>query len=277
MESSDAPRLGPVTLRVVDPGRTADWYASVLGLEARPRGADLELAAVGGPTLLRLRTAPGMRPVPRAGLLGLYHHALLLPSRADLGRFLAHLRAIRQPFASSDHHFSEALYLEDPDGLTLEVYADRPRSEWTWHQGELVAAVDPLDTTDLLEASAGTVWRGAPAGTQVGHLHFFVGDLATAARFHVEGLGFEVMTRSLPGALFVARDGYHHHVGLNVWAAGRPTAGSLDAGLEEWTLLDAEPTTLATRLAALGFEHEATAQGLVLTDPWGMRVRVMEP
>jgi catechol 2,3-dioxygenase len=215
--------------------------------------------------------------MPRSGRLGLYHYALRLPARADLGQFLLHLEAIGEPWAGSDHLFSEALYLTDPDGITVEVYADRARETWTRRGPDLISAIDPLDRGALVAAAADARWSGFPAGGDMGHLHFFVGDLSEAERFYVAGLGFEPSTRLLPGALFVAANGYHHHVGLNVWAAGSPIAGPGDAGLDEWALELHSREALAALVAsarATGIEPEEREGATLATDPWGIRVRL---
>ncbi|HEU5319463.1 MAG TPA: VOC family protein, partial [Methylomirabilota bacterium] len=225
--------LGAVRLRTADVTRAGAWLERVLGLRPLAEGT---WGASPATPLVALRAVPGARRVPRRGLLGLYHYALLLPSRGDLGRFLLHLEDLAEPFGASDHLVSEALYLTDPDGLTVEVYADRPRERWTRTGDALDMALDPLDRPGLEEAANGRRWSGVPEDTRMGHLHFYVGDLAAAERHYVRGLGFDVMTRRLPGALFVAAGGYHHHVGLNTWAAGSPVAGPGDAGLDEWTM-----------------------------------------
>ena len=266
--------LGPVGLRVADVARSGAWLERVLGLTSS------EQSSWGGPDatpLVRLREVPDARRVPRGGRPGLYHYALLLPGAAQLGRFLLHLEAIGERWSASDHLVSEAIYLVDPDGITVEVYADRPRETWAWRGRELAMAVDPLDRARLVAAAGQERWHGLPAGTRMGHLHFFVGDLVEAERFYVRGLGFEPSTRLLPGALFVAAGGYHHHLGLNVWAAGRPVAGPADAGLDEWSLVlpeRAELASLVERARAARMEVQGEADALVATDPWALRVRV---
>jgi len=231
-------RLGPVRLRVADARRSGEWLARVLGMSALAESPGH--GTWGGPDgtpLVELRERAGARPVPEGGRPGIYHYALLLPGRAELGGFFAHLDRMGIDHADSDHLVSEAIYLKDPDGITVEVYADRPREVWTQRGGELAMATLPVDHASLLEAGAAAPWRGLPAGTRMGHVHHFVGDLAAAERFYVDGLGFAVMSRAYRGALFVSAAGYHHHVGLNIWAASRPPAGPDDAGLDEWALM----------------------------------------
>lgn len=270
--------LGPVRLRVADARRSGEWLARVLGMGALGvREGRSVWGSPEGTPLVELREHAGARPVPEGGRPGIYHYALLLPGRAELGGFVAHLDSMGVRHGGSDHLVSEAVYLKDPDGITVEVYADRPREAWTQRGGELAMATLPLDHASLLAAGAAAPWRGLPAGTRMGHVHHFVGDLAAAERFYVEGLGFTVMTRAYRGALFVSAAGYHHHVGLNIWAALRPPAGPDDAGLDEWTLIvPGAPAreALERRLAGAGAGIEHSSGSLAATDPWGITVRV---
>ena len=276
----DDTSLGPVRLRVSDRARSQAWLERVLGLrtlsaDARDRSRH---GSASDEILVELRERPGVRPIPERGLLGLYHYALLLPSRADLGRFLVHLGELGEAYGASDHRFSEAIYLTDPDGIMVEVYADRPRETWIRRGGDLVGALDPLDTGALRREAGDTRWHGVPEGTCMGHLHFFTGDLTAAGRFYVDALGFAVTTRTFPGALFVAAGGYHHHVGLNVWAAGQPVATEDDAGLDAWSLVvpgAREREALAERLRAHGASADDERESLFAHDPYGITVRVV--
>ena len=273
-------RLGPVRLQVGDLPRSLAWYESVLGLRtlAREREA-AELAAHGDDTVLvTLVERPGAVPAPRRGRLGLYHYALLLPDRAALGRFVAHLAASGAPAGASDHRVSEALYLTDPDGLGIEVYADRPRTEWRWLDGELQMSTDPLDVEAVMAAGRGEPWTGMPPGTRIGHLHLHVGDLARAASFYADALGLAPTVRGYPGALFLAAGGYHHHLGLNTWAgpAAAPP-GESDAKLLEWTVEvprrdDAEAAI--RRVQSAGLPVVAAGDGWLMADPWGTALRL---
>ena len=271
-------RLGPVRLRVADARRSGEWLERVLGIEAL---GELDgRTAWGGPEkmpLVELREHAGARPVPEGGRPGIYHYALLLPGRAELGGFVEHLARLGIRHGESDHLVSEAIYLTDPDGITVEVYADRPREAWTRRDGELELATLPIDRASLLAAGAAAPWKGLPAGTRMGHVHLYVGDLAAAERFYVDGLGFAVMSRGYRGALFVSAAGYHHHLGLNIWAALRPPAGPDDAGLDEWTLVvpgAAGREGIERRLAGIGAGIERASGSLASTDPWGITVRV---
>jgi len=277
-------RIGTVHLTVAHLNRTLAFYHGVLGfyiLRHVPATAGqagmAELGVAGSAqVLVALHEQPGAQPVPRRGRLGVYHFALLLPTRADLGRFLRHAESQGMRVGSSDHLYSEATYLTDPDGFTIEVYRDRPRAEWlVSEQGEIQSALDPLDVVGVVQAAGDTPWQGLPAGTTMGHLHFYTGDLGQAAAFYHQALGFDVVTWSLPGALFVSAGGYHHHLGLNVWAAGSPAATDADARLLRWELWlpdAAARDAAAARLQGAGYPVAATPDGPLATDPWGIRV-----
>jgi len=180
---------------------------------------------------------------------------------------------------ASDHGVSEALYLTDPDGITIEVYRDRPRSEWPTQQGGVWMGNEPLDGDAILRAGGGAPFDGLPEGTTVGHVHFYVEDLEKARAFYVDALGFEVTFDGYPGALFVASGGYHHHVGLNTWALGSPIAGPEDAGIVHWDLVlpDAHAVNAAAARARAA-EFDVAAEGAVVRarDPWGITVHLID-
>ncbi|HET7459640.1 MAG TPA: VOC family protein [Longimicrobium sp.] len=272
-------RIGRVRLQVADLERSLGYYQTVLGFRVlRREGGYAALGAQGSETpLVELVEKPGARAVPRRGLLGLYHFAVLLPDRASLGRFLAHLRDLGAYAGMSDHFVSEAIYLTDPDGLGIEVYADRPRDAWMQRGRELAMATEPLDGEAVIRAGGGQPWTGMPAGTTIGHVHHYVGDIEEAARFYHQGLGFDLVVWSYPGALFVSAGGYHHHVGMNTWAAGSPVATDDDARLLHWELLvpraDAADA-VAESLRAAGFQPEPADGGWTARDPWGIAVRI---
>lgn len=275
----DATRVGTVRLQVGDLARSLAYYRDVLGFRVAAREPGrASLAAPGsGRTLVELVELRGASPVPRRGRLGLYHFAVLLPGRAALGRFVAHLRRAGVGAGMSDHLVSEAVYLTDPDGLGIEVYADRPRASWRRAGTELRMATEPLDVADVIRAGGGEPWDGLPTGTTIGHVHLFVGDLQRSSAFYHDALGLDRTVWSYPGALFLSAGGYHHHLGTNTWAAGADPAGEADARLLEWELLVPSPRDVEATAASLVAAGHAVERGLdaaVARDPWGTAVRV---
>jgi catechol 2,3-dioxygenase len=172
---------------------------------------------------------------------------------------------------------SEALYLTDPDGLGIEVYRDRPREHWVIRHGQVMGGTDPLDSGGVVAAAAGAPWAGVPAGSRIGHVHFHVADLNQASAYYHAALGFDRVRWSFPGALFVSAGGYHHHVGLNTWAANARPASDDDARLVEWELvLPSEGDVDAARRSLEAARHPVarTADGFRSADPWGTAVHV---
>lgn len=274
-------RLGRVRLQVSDLGRSLAFYEQVLGLRVLDR--DDVRVTLGAQTddrvLIELNEVAGSMPAGGRSRLGLYHYAMLLPDRVSLGRFVRHLADTGVRAGAADHLVSEAFYLNDPDGLGIEVYADRPRETWRQVRGELMMATDPIDVDSLLAAAGAEPWSGMPSGTVMGHVHLHVGDIDQAAAFYSDLLGFDRMVWSYPGALFLAAGGYHHHLGTNTWAgAGAKPADAGDAQLIEWTIElpdGASVQAVQQSLTAAGHPADAVADGEVLTvDPWGTHVRV---
>lgn len=276
----ESTRLGRVRLQVADLERSVSFYEKVLGMRAIRRSED---AADLGPhgedrTIVQLRQLRTARPVPRRGLLGLYHFAILLPDRASLGRFVTHLGEIGAYAGMADHYVSEAIYLTDPDGLGIEVYADRPRDAWKYDERQIYMTTDQLNVDDLVRAAGGTKWEGMPAGTVLGHVHLYVDDIDKAEAFYHQALGFDKVVWSYPGALFMSAGGYHHHLGTNTWARGAPVATDADARLLEWEIVvptrkDAEAAALHVKSA--GYPVKEENGEWTLTDPWGTSLRLV--
>jgi catechol 2,3-dioxygenase len=274
-----ATTLGTVRLQVADLARSLAYYEGVLGLRLLDRAGGVARlgASDGSAPLVELHERQGAAAVPRRGRLGLYHFAILLPDRPALGRFVRHLTEVGERAGMSDHFVSEAIYLTDPDGLGIEVYADRPRSAWRAEDGQLVMTTVALDVADLLRAAGDAPWSGMPAGTVVGHVHLFVDDLGRAAEFYHAGLGLDKTVWNYPGALFLSAGGYHHHLGTNTWAVGAAPASSNDARLLEWELVLPTAADAAAALASLergGARVTRAGSGGVASDPWGTAVRV---
>jgi catechol 2,3-dioxygenase len=269
--------MGTVTLTVSDMSRSRVFYERVLGLRSyeRPDGS-----VAFGPTeanaLVELWADSSAPPLDRRRT-GLYHLAILVPSRLDLALALVRLIQTRWPLdGASDHLVSEALYLSDPDGNGIEIYRDRPRADWRYANGQLEMATLPLDLDDLmreLDATDG-IQVHAPSGTRIGHVHLQVAGLDEAERFYSGVLGFDVVVRGYPGALFVSAGGYHHHVGLNTWhSAGAPTPDPGAIGLRSFAVALpnlAELERVRDRLSAAGIEAQALpAGGFSVRDPSG--------
>ena len=265
--------LGAIRLRVGDLDRTRRFYEEAVGLA--PLSSDDGVAALGtesGRPLVELEGDPDAPPRP-PHTTGLFHLALLVPTRADLARALRRLAATGWRLSgASDHLVSEALYLSDPEGNGIELYRDRPRDEWPVAGGVLRMDTLPLDLGGLLSEDDGAD-DGTPSGAVLGHVHLQVADLASAEAFWVDALGFDVTVRGYPGALFASVGGYHHHVGLNTWAgvgAPRPPAGS--RGLVRFDLVlpdDAAVESASDRLASSGASIELVDAGVLATDPSG--------
>lgn len=276
----ESTHLGRVRLQVADLERSLLFYQKVLGMRVLRRDADsVGLGPYGNDReIVHLRQLKSARPVPKRGLLGLYHFAILLPDRASLGRFVAHLAEIGAYAGMSDHLVSEAVYLTDPDGLGIEVYADRPRDAWRYDERQLTMATNHLDVDDLIRAAGGERWTGMPPGTVLGHVHLYVGDIAKAEAFYHDSLGFDKVVWSYPGALFMSAGGYHHHLGTNTWARGAPPSTDADARLLEWEIIvptrkDAEAA--ARHVKAADYPVKEERGEWILTDPWGTSLRLV--
>ena len=272
--------LGHVSLQIADLNRSVDYYQRVMGLRLIERTASMASLGAMNATdpIVVLHEKRGVAAVPPRGRLGLYHFAILLPTRAALGQFLSHLGRLNEYAGMSDHLVSEALYLTDPDGLGIEVYADRPRESWKLDREAIAMATDPLNVRDLLAAGGDTLWAGAPVGTRIGHVHLYVDTLEKSAAFFHDALGLDKVVLQFPGALFLSAGGYHHHLGTNVWAARSPLAGDNDARLLEWRIAfrsSADVKAAAHSLGAAGFAPTWDGSSAVVVDPWGTRLRLI--
>lgn len=273
----DATTLGPVHLQVSDLARSLEYYQHVIGMHVEETGVDTAVLRAHGDDrpLVILRTRPGVTRA-RRGTFGLYHFALLLPDRAALGRFAAHLSAQNVQVGMADHLVSEALYLWDPDELGIEVYADRPRATWQYRDRELAMTTDRMDITGVIAAGHGKTWDGLPKNTIMGHVHLHVGDLDEAEAFYHRALGFDKTVWSYPGALFLSAGGYHHHLGTNVWSPG-PAPGADHARLLAWELMVPSHDDVlsgARSLRDAGYRFDETKCGVRVADPWGTVVQL---
>lgn len=248
--------IGQVSLTVRDLQQSLPFYRDVLGFVEIGPG---RLGPADGRVLIELHERTDAIAKPRRSS-GLFHFAILVPSRAALGRSLRRLEETRWPLSgAADHLVSEALYLNDPDGLGIEIYRDRPRDTWRVANGELAMATDPLDLQAIHdEPGAETPWHGLEAGTIMGHVHLHVPHIDTAEAFYCGRIGFDPVVRRYPGALFVSAGGYHHHLGLNTWAGvGAPPPPEHAVGLRSFTIESAS-------LESVQISDESTGVQVVL-------------
>jgi catechol 2,3-dioxygenase len=277
---ADATRLGAVHLTVTDLDRSLAYYEDAIGLQVHRREGAAAALGAGGEDLVVLHEDATARPAGRHA--GLYHVALLYPSREELARVTMRLATARVPIqGASNHGTHEAIYLPDPDGNGLELAADFPREQWPDIRGPegYGSGPAPLDIDGLLATVAGeSLTRHAAPGLTVGHVHLHVGDLDASTAFYRDGLGFEVMTH-LGTAVFVSAGGYHHHVGFNVWRGrGVPPVPADAVGLRHWTLVVDGADELAAvrrRLVAIGAPVEPHGDGLLTRDPSGIAALVV--
>lgn len=272
--------VSEVGLKVLDLKGMTQFYKETIGFEVLSEKDNEVRLGVDGHSLLKLEAIEGLEPKD-SRYAGLYHFAILLPNRKELGKVLIHLHNQGIRLGSSDHLVSEALYLSDPEGNGIEIYRDRDPEEWTWRDGEVAMTVDPIDAEGvLLEAQkAGEAWSGMPSGTVMGHIHLHVSNLAEAQNFYVDGLGFEIVTSMGGQALFLADRKYHHHIGLNIWnGVGIPALPEKKAGLGYYTLVldNAEKRSqLAERLRGLGASVTEQENYWETADPAGNRIRLI--
>jgi catechol 2,3-dioxygenase len=263
-------RLGPVHLAVTDLDRSVAFYQESIGLRLHRRDDSVAAMGAGAEELLFLHEEPAARPASRHA--GLYHYALLHPSREELARAAQRLVATQTAISgASDHGISEAIYLPDPDGNGIELAADRGRERWGDLSDPTTIGPRPLDMEGLLGVIDEQPQRQADAGLVVGHVHLHVGDVEEGLGFYRDVLGFEPMT-VFPTAAFVSAGGYHHHLAFNTWRGeGVPPAPPDAVGLRLWTVIlegASEVDEVRRRLEAAGIEHEDHGGGFVVRDPW---------
>lgn len=274
-------RVGTAALRVRDIERVTNYYRDVIGLTVLARGAASVTLGTGEGALLTLEPRPDAAlELPTAA--GLFHIAFLMPSRRDLARWLVHVARNQTPLTGfADHSVSEAVYLDDPEGNGIEVYADRPSELWRWEDGRVVMGTRRLDVDDILSLTdtRASDYAGAPDGLRIGHVHLRVGDVDAGDRFYRDLLGLAPTSRR-DTASFLSSGSYHHHLALNTWnsaGAGRRDDGR--TGLAWFSLMTDKPelmTAQADRLTAAGIATTALSGGFESLDPWGTRVRLLQ-
>jgi catechol 2,3-dioxygenase len=270
--------IGAVGMIVRDLDRLVAYYRDLLGLTVQERTPQTAILGVGDVPLLELAHRPDALP-DDSREAGLYHTAFLMPTRADLARWILHVAKSRVPVTgASDHDVSEAIYLDDPEGNGIEVYSDRPSERWRRDGQVIFQKTDPLDIEAIIREvdPATATYAGAPGGLRIGHIHLRVGDTGKAEEFYCGLLGLDV-TRRRTGATFISSGGYHHHVGANVWhSQGAGARSGLRSGLDWFSMEIADRPTLdvlQARLVAAGVHTDAIPEGFAASDPWGIRIR----
>lgn len=273
--------MDAVTLFVRNREAMTTHYTQALGLTTLREIGPATVLGRGTEALVVLRHESDL-PRPTPGQAGLFHTALLFATERALASVVA--SAARQPqsryVGSADHLVSKAFYFTDPEGNGIELYWDRPRSEWIWDSGRVRMASLPLGPneflTEHLPQGGDTSLSDADAGAIVGHIHLQVGDTARAKAFYVDTLGFET-TAELPGALFVSAGGYHHHMAMNTWnsAGAGPRAASLGLGQVSIDVPGRDDVeALAERLRHHGIRADDDGATLRFADPWNTAIEV---
>jgi catechol 2,3-dioxygenase len=274
--------LGEVKLKVSQLSRSILFYEEVVGLKVLQHDEVNRVAsftADGKHTLLVLEEVPNAVVPQKRSHAGLYHFAILLPDRRSLSLALRNLIKSGIHIGQADHLVSEALYISDPDHNGIEIYADRPREEWKQDAGgNYVMATDPLDWENLLAESDGLEWSGLPQGTVIGHIHLHVGDLRNSRAFYEGKLGFDVVgDYAQMAAVFVSAGGYHHHIGMNIWAgAGATLPPANTVGLSYYTIVfptSASRETWLEHLRSEGVEVAAQGNAFVVHDASGIAIQ----
>ncbi|MGG2056489.1 VOC family protein [Lysinibacillus pakistanensis] len=264
-----------VEIKVSDLQRSLTYYQEVIGFKVLQQESHKATFTADGKTALLTIVQPETVEEKTRFTTGLYHFALLLPSRRDLANVISHFHKNGVYFGASDHDVSEALYLSDPDKNGIEIYADRPEDKWTWHSNQVHMVTEPLNIQSIL-AEGNDTWSGLPTGTVMGHIHLSVSNLTEAEEFYTKGLGFDIVTRYGTQALFISTGRYHHHIGLNTWySENAPKLGEHQVGLKTFSLrLDNEQqvATMKENLRAIGAPVTDIAGGFQTEDPAGNKI-----
>lgn len=274
-------RCGQAALRVRNLDMMVAFYRDAIGLSVIDRSGRAATMGVDGVPLLHLLSHPDA-PLAAQGQAGLYHIAFLMPTRTDLARWLVHAAFTQiQLTGFADHSVSEAIYLDDPEGNGLEIYADRPKERWSWSDGVVTMGTHPLDIDALvsLTDTAEDTYRSAPDRLRIGHMHLRVGDIADGRSFYEQTIGLASTRGENPSSAFLSSGGYHHHLALNIWnSAGAGRRDDAATGLD-WFSLHVEDDALISgqreRLATAGRSVEEIVGGIQTRDPWGTTLRLV--
>ncbi|WP_416148445.1 VOC family protein [Salipaludibacillus sp. HK11] len=277
---SPATYINEVLLKVKNLHQSIEFYEKTLGLHLLLQTERTAVLSANGDTpLISLEQPVDVVEKQPTRTTGLYHFALLLPSRVELAKLLTHLIESNYPIqGASDHLVSEAIYLADPDGNGIEIYIDRPSNEWEWQDGQVKMAVDPMDAEALLAEAVGHEWANISPGTVMGHIHMHVSDLGKAESFYCDGLGFNVVCQFGNQALFISSQDYHHHIGLNTWAGvGAPPPDEKSVGISWYQIVYPDSKSRKQVLANLsqqGFSVEEVSNEFYTVDPAGNKIKL---
>lgn len=271
--------VSAVHLFVADLERSFTFYTKLLGFQLLDKSDNqIRLTVDGVHPLLTIEQPDDIRAKARR-TTGLYHFAILLPNRSDLAKSVLHLSRNQWPIGSSDHLVSEAIYLSDPDGNGIELYADRDPAQWQWRDQQIHMTVDPLDFDNLLlEINNDSPWEGLPSKTLIGHIHLHVAYIEEAERYYQDALGFDIVCRYGGQASFLSTGKYHHHIAINTWAGvGAPKPAHNQVGLKHFTLTfptEQKRQEAVDALLKYDFSVERHKGNILTIDPSGNRIRL---
>jgi catechol 2,3-dioxygenase len=266
--------LGSIALTVRDLDRLTTFYRDVIGLEVL-ESSDAQVAlGAGEREILRLiGDSTAEREPLRAGL---FHLAILIPTRKQLAESLVRLVAAGHVLGgASDHGVGEALYLSDSEGNGIELYRDRPREHWPRNGDALAMVTENLDLADLVSEAGPGSPKQVPKETRLGHVHLHVTDISEAEQHYVGQVGFGLMQRYGDEAAFFGAGGYHHHLGVNVWGPPRAPAEHGQLGLRWFDLVVPDPETVARITSRRPEDREMEGDAPVVHDPAGNTMRVV--
>ncbi len=264
--------VNQVALKVMDLDTSIEFYEKIMGLKTMERIARKAILSADGISPLLILEQPENIKPKELRRTGLYHFALLLPTRKDLGSFLRHIKNIGYPLMGASHHgISEAIYLHDIDDNGIEVYADTPNSRWKWHNDTLEMTTTRLDLQSLIDEGKDEVWKGIPKNTIIGHIHLHVSNLEESEKFYIDGLGFQVVTRIPRQATFISTGDYHHHIAFNVWnGIGIAPPPKDRVGMKYFTLKFPDEKTrdeTINNLKELGYKIKLEDESIITLDP----------
>ncbi|MCM3791167.1 VOC family protein [Domibacillus indicus] len=268
-----------VHLKVENLSRSLAFYRDLMGFQITDQSETKATVTADGITpLLTIEQLEDAVP-KQARTTGLYHYALLLPTRKDLGKLTVHLFEAKYPLQGASYHGThDALYFQDPDGNGIEVAADTDPLTWRDQTGEFDFSKNgPMDLESVVAEAGGESWTGIPEGTVIGHLHLHVADLEKTKEFYQAGLGFEV-TIEFPEGIFFSTGGYHHHIGTNIWhGKNAPKPALNSAGMLFYTLILPNEETrksAAAKLESLGYSVSEKNGEFFTEDPAGNRIQL---